>query len=203
MPEARDGAVAMRKAILTCAALLAAGTAFGGCGSDDDKAALTPSLASTDVKLTPTTTNFGPEEPGIETAQRTFILSVSAGAFTPQVSTSGDFTQTNDCPPQITGGTGAQCLIYVRFLPQDLGPRTGVLSTGGPTAQLRGLGEEGVDDDADDSGSKPSRKALAKCKKAKSKKAKKRCRKKAVGKAAKQAGGGGGDEDDEEGDEEE
>jgi hypothetical protein len=75
--------------------------------------------------------------------------------FTPSISVSGDYAQTNDCPPtlsvQIRG-----CIITVTFAPTGTGPTSGTLSTGtdpavaavcggcpaatGPTVKLTGRG---------------------------------------------------------------
>jgi hypothetical protein len=50
--------------------------------------------------------------------------------------------QTNNCPDQLVAVVigGASCTIQVSFVPRTVGPATGTLSTGGPTAELHGTG---------------------------------------------------------------
>jgi hypothetical protein len=77
-------------------------------------------------------------------AQR-FALGVwSNDTFNPRISVSGDYAQTNNCPPtlSVTGFGNQGCLITVTFTPTGTGPKEGTLSTGpgGPTAALTGTG---------------------------------------------------------------
>lgn len=62
--------------------------------------------------------------------------------FAPAISTTGDFTQTNNCPPVMTAVTspGVSCTISVQFTPSMGGTRSGTLSVGGPVVSLSGLG---------------------------------------------------------------
>jgi hypothetical protein len=81
--------------------------------------------------------------------------------FTPSISVSGDYAQTNNCPPTLSPDPGREqqiqgCIITVTFAPTGTGPRAGTLSTGtdadaaavcggcaaatGPTVALSGSG---------------------------------------------------------------
>ncbi len=59
------------------------------------------------------------------------------------ISTTGDFSQLNACPAQLAPGAG--CSITVRFMPSQIGPRSGALviahSVGESTVTLTGSGE--------------------------------------------------------------
>jgi hypothetical protein len=96
--------------------------------------------------------DFGDRQVGTTSPAQGFALGVGCipniacnDAFTPNISVSGDYAQTNDCPltlsvtahPQIQG-----CLITVTFTPTGTGPKHGTLSTGpgGPTVALTGNG---------------------------------------------------------------
>lgn len=74
------------------------------------------------------------------------LIALAGGAdnFTPSVSTSGDFAQTNNCLGTLNGAspTGQSCTINTTFTPTSAGPKEGTLSTGpgGPTATLTGTG---------------------------------------------------------------
>ena len=75
--------------------------------------------------------------------------------FTPSISVSGDYVQTNDCPPKLSLQIRG-CIITVTFAPTGTGPTSGTLSTGtdpavaafcggcpiatGPTVKLTGRG---------------------------------------------------------------
>jgi hypothetical protein len=78
-------------------------------------------------------------------AQRRFALGVyNTDTLTPRISVSGNYAQTNNCPPTLsaTGEQIAGCLITVTFTPTSTGANNGTLSTGtgGPTAALTGYG---------------------------------------------------------------
>jgi hypothetical protein len=71
--------------------------------------------------------------------------------FTPSISVSGDYAQTNNCPPTLSPAPGREqqiqgCIITVTFAPTGTGPRRGTLSTGpdadaaAPTVALSGSG---------------------------------------------------------------
>ena len=63
--------------------------------------------------------------------------------FNPRISVSGDYAQTNDCPPTLQSGRPAtRCTINVAFTPTSAGPKQGTLSAGpgGPTVALSGNG---------------------------------------------------------------
>jgi hypothetical protein len=91
--------------------------------------------------------DFGYHLVGTSTSQ-VFALGVSGDTFNPRISVSGDYTQTNNCPPTLSAGAYPQiegCLITVSFTPtgERKGPRLGTL-TAGPgvrTVALRGYGE--------------------------------------------------------------
>ena len=72
--------------------------------------------------------------------------SAARDTLNPSISVSGDYAQTNDCPPTLSDRWAAQsCTINVTFTPTGTGPKTGTLSTGAgrrraPTATLTGNG---------------------------------------------------------------
>jgi hypothetical protein len=97
--------------------------------------------------------NFGYHLVGTSTSQR-FALGVRGDTFIagdatfhPAIGVSGDYAQTNNCPPTLSAAAGQfdGCLITVTFTPtgKDKGPRPGTLTTGpgGPTMALMGYGE--------------------------------------------------------------
>ena len=91
--------------------------------------------------------NFGYHLVGTSTSQR-FALGVSGDTFNPRIGVSGDYAETNNCPPSLSAGADPQidgCLITVTFTPtgEHKGPRPGTLTTGpgGPTMTLIGHGE--------------------------------------------------------------
>jgi hypothetical protein len=91
--------------------------------------------------------DFGNHLVGTSTSQR-FALGVSGDTFNPRIGVSGDYAQTNNCPPTLSAGADPQidgCLITVTFTPtgERKGPRPGTLTTGpgGPTMALTGNGE--------------------------------------------------------------
>jgi hypothetical protein len=117
--------------------------------------ALTATSASALRTLTPTSFTFPDAQVGLSSGPTSFVLNVSCHRdpispgdclnddnFSPSISTIGEFTQTNNCPPLMAGIStpGVSCTIMVTFRPKQAGQRFGTLSTGtgGPTAQLRG-----------------------------------------------------------------
>jgi hypothetical protein len=89
--------------------------------------------------------DFGYHRVGMSTSQR-FALGVREETFfNPRIGVSGDYAQTNTCPPTLSAGVDEQdgCLITVTFTPTGKGPRPGTLTTGpgGPTVALTGNGE--------------------------------------------------------------
>jgi hypothetical protein len=124
----------------------------------------TASIASAPRTLTPTSVDYGNRQIGTSSPAQAFTLRVRCtlvifpttkclqDTFSPSISTSGQFPQTNNCPATLTGHAtkpgvdpelGAQtCTINVTFTPTSTGPIPGILSTGngGPTAALSGNG---------------------------------------------------------------
>jgi hypothetical protein len=124
----------------------------------------TASTASATRTLSPTSVDYGNRQIGTSSPAQAFTLKVRCtlvifpttrcieDTFSPSISTSGQFAQTNNCPPTMTGlatkpgvdpEAGAQtCTINVTFTPTSTGPIAGTLSTGsgGPTAALSGNG---------------------------------------------------------------
>jgi hypothetical protein len=124
----------------------------------------TASTASATRTLTPTSVDYGNRQIGTSSPAQAFTLRVRCtlvifpttkclqDTFSPSISTSGQFPQTNNCPATLTGHAtkpgvdpelGAQtCTINVTFTPTSTGPIPGILSTGngGPTAALSGNG---------------------------------------------------------------
>jgi hypothetical protein len=89
---------------------------------------------------------FGDRQVGTTSPAQGFGLGVwDNDSFNPKISVSGDYAQTNNCPPTLSAGAVPQlqgCLINVTFAPTGTGPREGTLSTGpgGPTTALTGTG---------------------------------------------------------------
>ena len=94
--------------------------------------------------------DFGDRQVGTPSPAQGFALGVYAvpsaptDSLTPEINVSGDYAQTNNCPPTLSAGPAqAQgCLIMVTFNPSSTGPKEGTLSTGsgGPTVALTGNG---------------------------------------------------------------
>ena len=90
--------------------------------------------------------DFGDRQVGTTSPAQGFALGVyDNDALDPRISVSGDYAQTNNCPPTLSAGAFPQlqgCLIMVTFTPTGTGPKNGTLSTGpgGPTAALTGSG---------------------------------------------------------------
>lgn len=125
--------------------------------------AAAPPSASADRFLTPASADFGQLASGMTSPPRAFTLRVTCmidpmtgnctGVFDPtipDVSATGDYTQTNDCPepgdvmPFMPGDSlaGTTCTINVRFSPSGTGVRSGTLRAGGRTAALTGRGPD-------------------------------------------------------------
>src|SRR5215211_4767133 len=121
--------------------------------------AATASTASATRTINPTSVDFGNRQVGTTSSAQAFTLRVrctlivfpttkcNQDTFTPSITTSGDFAQTNNCPATMIGfppfgNPGAACTINVSFTPASTGSKTGTLSTGsgGPTAALAGNG---------------------------------------------------------------
>jgi hypothetical protein len=106
--------------------------------------------------ISPTSVEFGNRQVGTTSLAQAFTLRVRCtftlqgcniqDTFNPNISVSGDFSQTNNCPPSMTGTAnttaGTSCTINVTFTPTSTGSKDGTLSTGagGPTAALHGTG---------------------------------------------------------------
>jgi hypothetical protein len=89
--------------------------------------------------------DFGDRQLGTTSTAQRLALGVLGDSFDPWISVSGDYAQTNNCPPTLSATGPGQiqgCLITVTFTPTSTGPRNGTLSTGpgGPTAALVGNG---------------------------------------------------------------
>ena len=89
--------------------------------------------------------DFGDRKVRTTSPAQGFALWVTINdTFNPTISVSGDYTQTNNCPPTLVGPAffGGGCLITVTFTPTDTGPKRGTLRTGpgGPTVALTGKG---------------------------------------------------------------
>jgi hypothetical protein len=105
--------------------------------------------------ISPTSVEFGNRQVGTTSPAQAFTLRVRCtitlqgcnitDTFSPSISVSGEFSQTNNCPIQMTGlanTPGTSCTINVSFTPTSTGSKDGILSTGagGPTAVLHGTG---------------------------------------------------------------
>jgi hypothetical protein len=89
--------------------------------------------------------DFGYHRPGTSASQQ-FALGVVDDTFSPRIGVSGDYAQTNNCPPALSAPEGRVqgCIIDVTFTPTGKGPKRGTLATGpgGPTVALTGGGED-------------------------------------------------------------
>jgi hypothetical protein len=115
-----------------------------------------PATASASELAAPTSLDLGSVDVGTTTAAKTTTLTHNCDgvvpplclvgmSFTPTIGITGDFAQTNDCPPilnTIFFPGSVSCTISVTFTPTAGGSRTGTLSTGvgGPTVPLSGTG---------------------------------------------------------------
>ena len=105
------------------------------------------------VTISPSQFDFGAEPTGGSTPAQLFTLtnnssgalSLSTTDFTFAGANAGDFTQTNNCVPQVA--SGASCQINVMFAPQSTGSRQAVLQvtdadpSSPQTAQVSGTGD--------------------------------------------------------------
>jgi hypothetical protein len=111
--------------------------------------ATTASTASADrgVRMSlvgPTSVGFGDRQVGTTSPVHAFTLRVKcrptasgceAGSRKPRISVTGDYAQTNDCPPTML--SGQSCTINVAFAPASTGPKTGTLRAGRTTCVKR------------------------------------------------------------------
>lgn len=82
----------------------------------------------TGVKLAPKTLNFGNQMVGTTSPAKLVVLTNvnSATLNISAIAATGDFTQTNDCPANLS--TNAHCTINVFFTPTKKGVRLGIVS---------------------------------------------------------------------------
>jgi hypothetical protein len=115
-----------------------------------------PATAGASMLTSPTSVGFGSQPVGtVSESQNVNLIAHCDGSvvpgictipviFTPAPSTTGDFSQTTNCPALITVVVDADsiCGILVKFTPTAAGARTGTLSTGlgGPSVALSGAG---------------------------------------------------------------
>jgi hypothetical protein len=107
--------------------------------------------------VSPANFDFGSQSVGTTSAPHFFLLTEyctstldppfcdAPAVLTTSIGITGPFVQTNNCPDQLVAVVigGASCTIQVSFVPCTVGPATGTLSTGGPTAELHGTGVAG------------------------------------------------------------
>jgi hypothetical protein len=96
--------------------------------------------------------DFGDRQLGTTSPAQGFALGVFClpnaacnETLNPRIGVSGDYAQTNNCPPTLSATGPGQvqgCVITVTFTPTGTGPKNGTLSTGagGPTVALSGSG---------------------------------------------------------------
>lgn len=139
---------------------------------------MTPGPAGA-ATLAPGSADFGNQGVGTVGAPKAFTLSLGSDPlFSPGITISGPFRQTNNCPAVLAPLVADSCTINVTFAPTAAGPQNGTLSStsvlvGAPAAALAGTGTD------------PAATATKQCKKGKKKK--KKGKKGAV--AAKKKGG--------------
>ena len=102
-----------------------------------------PSALAQTVTLTPASRAFGNVGVGSPSASKTFTLrNTSRSAVSVDISTDGDFSQTNTCGGSVPGR--GNCVITVTFMPSATGARSGTLSVvdtaGTQTGSLQGTG---------------------------------------------------------------
>jgi hypothetical protein len=89
--------------------------------------------------------DFGYHLLGTSGMQRFALGVYDNDTFNPRIGVSGDYAQTNNCPPTLSAPEGRVqgCNIDVTFTPTGKGPRPGTLTTGpgGPPVALTGGGE--------------------------------------------------------------
>jgi hypothetical protein len=80
------------------------------------------------IGITPNSLTFAPRKVGTSSAAQ--VITVDNPGATPlkvaSITTSGDYSETNDCPAKLT--TGKSCTVNVTFSPTQTGTRTGTLS---------------------------------------------------------------------------
>src|SRR6185312_898465 len=100
----------------------------GTSGTLQHKLALRIALEPPLPQLAPATLSFGDETAGQTSATQKITLANSGEGtlHISQISTQGDFAQTNDCPATLTDGAPG-CTITVSFKPTAAGARSGAL----------------------------------------------------------------------------
>ncbi len=107
-----------------------------------------PSNSGSQVTISPTSLTFGSQIVGTSSASQPVTLTNSGtGSVTGiRVSTSGDFTENDNCGTTLSGNS--TCTINVTFTPSVVGTRTGTLtvtdSAGTQTTSLSGTGVSAV-----------------------------------------------------------
>jgi uncharacterized repeat protein (TIGR01451 family) len=127
---------------------------FGSASTfvDPDETNNTASVNSTvscavTLVANPGTVSFGPQTVGVPSAAQSVTVTGTNGALISNISTSGDFTQTNNCS---TALSGTSCTIQVTFTPGSEGSLTGTLtiissaSSSPTTVMLGGTGTNSV-----------------------------------------------------------
>lgn len=104
-------------------------------------------LAGPLVSLTPTTMSFPNQNVGTSSASQNITLmnSGSAGLNIANIASTGDFSQTNNCP--VTLNAGASCTLMAVFSPTAQGTRTGSINltdNAGNSPQSTALSATGV-----------------------------------------------------------
>jgi len=113
-----------------------------------------PSSAAAATTAAPTSLDFGSLPVGTQSATQAVTLTQSCtldpvscvaipSIFSPVISATTGFTQTNSCPPILVALIVPQaCTIDVSLVPNAVGQITGLLSTGsgGPAVTLSGVG---------------------------------------------------------------
>jgi hypothetical protein len=135
--------------------------------------AATASSAGAVVTLDPTSVDFGNRQVNTTSPAQAHTLNLRCNrfqnfnlcaitgpiSFSPDISVTGDFGVTDDCPATLTTSsatTGVSCTINTTFTPISTGPKDGILSTGGPEATLTGTGVTTGADDPPDPGETPA-----------------------------------------------
>jgi uncharacterized repeat protein (TIGR01451 family) len=99
------------------------------------------------VVANPGTLTYGPTTVGIPSASRAVVVTGTNGALISKISTTGDFSQTNDCSAALNG---TSCTIEVSFNPRSEGSLNGTLvitssaSSSPTTVILSGTGTNAV-----------------------------------------------------------
>jgi len=126
---------------------------FGSSSSfvDPDETNNTASVSSSvscavTLVANPGTVSFGPQTVGVSSAPQTITVTGTNGALISNISTSGDFTQRNDCSAALSG---TSCTIEVTFTPGSEGTLSGTLTitssaSSSPKVLLSGTGTNSV-----------------------------------------------------------